>query len=385
MSPDGAPFERSLRANPAFELVLFDRLPEGERRLLAGLARDPDHYGVLRPRGGSGLGMKAIDRETALLFLTLGRPGPLPRYVRSRLGDEAALAAVGRLVADGVLEIELEAGRFHSGAAAMPALVAAVASIAAAGSVGLSAAALPAAPEEQADPVAAAVAGRLTELSFAALRYGQELARTRPAAQALWLSLRLYGYHRRPLTPRWRRALPSTEAVRGYLRIDPGGAWHGLLQRYWREQEQAAPAGAARGAGSAETSSAETSEGPQAPEAPATPQAPEAARAPQEAWLQWRPRRERAVKAGPGPNAHYKLYVSPATDALPESFGRVLDGLAAAGAPHFKVGATAGGLLRPDKVVAYFDSFEGLAEAAAAVGERLAGLAAALRSGQTGG
>src|SRR5438270_10163890 len=69
-----------LRANIAFELVLFDRLPAGERRLLAGLARDPEHYGVLRPRPGSGLGLKAVDRETALLFLTLARPGPLPGY-----------------------------------------------------------------------------------------------------------------------------------------------------------------------------------------------------------------------------------------------------------------------------------------------------------------
>ena len=102
--------DRRLRANAAFELVLFDRLPAGERRLLAGMARDPEHYGVLRPRPGSGLGLKAVDRETALLFLTLARPGPLPGYVRSRLGEAAAAAALARLVADGVLEIEREAG-----------------------------------------------------------------------------------------------------------------------------------------------------------------------------------------------------------------------------------------------------------------------------------
>src|SRR5579864_7766297 len=80
--------ELPLRANPAFRLVLFDRLPAGQRRQLAGLARDPEHYGVLRPRRGTGLGLKAVDRETALLFLTLARPGPLPGYVRSRLGDD---------------------------------------------------------------------------------------------------------------------------------------------------------------------------------------------------------------------------------------------------------------------------------------------------------
>src|SRR5258708_14687615 len=60
--------DRRLRANAAFELVLFDRLPAGERRLLASLARDPEHYGGLRPRPGSRRGLKAVDRETALLF-----------------------------------------------------------------------------------------------------------------------------------------------------------------------------------------------------------------------------------------------------------------------------------------------------------------------------
>src|SRR5580658_5715152 len=101
---------RRLRANPAFELVLHDRLPAPDRRQLADLERDPEHYGVLRPRlPGSGLGLRAVDRETALLFLTLGLPGPLPGYVRARLGIDAA-EAVARLVADAVLEVEAVAG-----------------------------------------------------------------------------------------------------------------------------------------------------------------------------------------------------------------------------------------------------------------------------------
>jgi hypothetical protein len=312
----GAPLlERPLRANPAFELVLFDRLSEGERRLLAGLARDPDHYGVLRPRHGSGLGIKAVDRETALLVLTLARPGPLPAYVRARLGDQEAQRALVRLVADGVLEIEQEEGRFVSGPAA----------------IGL--AAVPGEP-----------GGRLAELSRAALLYGQRLAETLPAAfsSPLRLSPRLYGFNRRPLGPRWRRALPSAGAVRGFLGIAPGGAWRGLLDRHWREDEAAAG----------------------------------------EVWLHWRPsprRRAAGTARGAGGRsgaATYKLYVSPSAEALPEGFGRVLDGLAAAGAPGFKVGGGAGGLLRPDKIVAYFATFERLAEAAAALGERLAGTAA---------
>jgi hypothetical protein len=310
--------ETPLRANPAFELVLFDRLPAAERQLLAGLARDPEHYGVLRPRRGSGLGLKSVDRETALLFLTLARPGPLPAYVRSRLGEAAAAAVVARLVADGVLEIEREPGRFVSGAAA------AAVTAAGAGSP----------PPGSAAGWTGPAGGRVAELSRAALRYGQELARTLPEADPLRLSHRLYGYHCLPLTPRWRRALPGSAAVRRQLGIATGGPWRRLLDRHWRELAAA--------------------EG--------------------ETWLHWRP--VAVPEAGPVDAATWKLYVSLAPEALPEGFGAVLDGLAAVGPPGFKVGGTAGGLLRPDKIVAYFDGFERLAEAASALAERLAGAAA---------
>ena len=305
--------ELPLRANPAFRLVLFDRLPAGQRRQLAGLARDPEHYGVLRPRRGTGLGLKAIDRETALLFLTLARPAPLPSYVRSRLGDAGAAVALARLVADGVLEIERGPAGFVSGAAAMS---------------------LFAAP--------AAAGGRLAELSLAALRHGQELARTLREPEPLHLSLRLYGYNRLPMTPRWRRTLPDATAVRRHLGIAAGGRWQPLLERHWRELP---PGG-------------------------------------DEHWLRWRPAAGASSPVGapipataPRDAPTYKLYVSPAPGALPEAFGAVLDGLAAAGAPGFKVGAGAGGLLRPDKIVAYFETFERLAAAAGALTERLAGVA----------
>jgi hypothetical protein len=310
--------ERPLRANPAFELVLFDRLPAGERQLLAGLAREPDHYGVLRSAGGSGLGLKSVDRETALLFLTLDRPGPLPAYVRSRLGDAGAAQTLARLVADGVLEIEREPGSFVSGAAAMTFFAA-----------------------------TAAAGGSLAELSRAALRYGEDLARTLPAGEPVRLSLRLYGYNRLPLTPRWLRtlrtlrtlgAVPGNEAVRRYLGIAAGGAWRPLLERHWRELSPDDD----------------------------------------EPWMRWRPAAAMAagMVAAPAGAATYKLYVSLAPECLPDAFGTVLDGLAAAGPPGFKVGATAAGLLRPDKIVAYFATFERLAEAAGTLAERLAGVAA---------
>ncbi|HEY0783306.1 MAG TPA: hypothetical protein VGE98_12680, partial [Thermoanaerobaculia bacterium] len=105
--------------------MLFDRLSEGERTLLAELRREPGFYGVLRPRGGASSGaakgaltVKAVDRDTALLLFTLREPGPLPAYALEQFGHEAG-RAVARLVADGVLEIARGDG-FVSGAAARP-------------------------------------------------------------------------------------------------------------------------------------------------------------------------------------------------------------------------------------------------------------------------
>jgi hypothetical protein len=283
----------TFRANPAYELVLYDRLAAGERELLADLRREPGFYGVLRPRGAAaaGLGVKSVDRETALLLLTLGDAAPLPGYVRDLFGHGAG-RAVAQLVADGVLEIALGDG-FVSGAAALPLLA-------------------------TGEPAGGARAGgAIAALSRDALRYAQAL----PSEEPLRLSASLYGYNRRPLTPRWRRLLPDAAAVPRYLGIAPGGPGAAAFGRRW------AP----------------------------LPPAP--------AWASWRARGHLPPLPAAGPT--YKLYVSPAPDFLAGGgFAAIAAALAAARAPQFKTGADAAGLLRPDKVVAYFPDFEALARAA---------------------
>src|SRR5215472_5782225 len=97
--------ESVFAANPKYELVLFDRLPADQRELLKDLLKDPSFYGVLRPPENSGLGMKSVSRDVALLFLTLQQPGPLPDYVRATLGDRCN-QEITRLVLDGVLAIQ---------------------------------------------------------------------------------------------------------------------------------------------------------------------------------------------------------------------------------------------------------------------------------------
>lgn len=296
---------QDFRASPRYELVLFDRLSPEEREALAELRKDPSFYGVLRPREtSSGLGVKSVDRDTALLFLTLGAPGPLPGYVVEMLGA-AAPRTVARLVADGVLEVR-EGEGFVSGAAAL-ALV---------GEEG---------NEARGDRGSG---GRLAVLSREALRYAQALGIDDP----LRLSWRIYGYNRRPLTPSWQRLLPSAEAVERHLGIEPGGKNRQALDRSWLPGK------------------------------------------PGEFWLTWHARSTRTADHTGRGGAVYKLYVSPAPESLGEGFGEILDALSASRAQQFKIGADAAGLLRPDKIVAYFPDFDRLSEAAGRLGDRLAGL-----------
>ncbi|HEX3553829.1 MAG TPA: hypothetical protein VIA62_11440 [Thermoanaerobaculia bacterium] len=293
---------RDLRANPRYELVLLDRLEPELRRTLTNLEKDPDFYGVLRPGDGSGLGLKSVDRDTALLFLTLREPGALPAYVR-RMAGESAPRVAAQLVADGILEIAQTAGGeggFVSGAAAFGLLW-----------------------EEGAE----GRGGRLAELSLAALRHGQALATSDP----LRLSLCLYGFNRRPLTPAWKRLLADAAAVERHLGIGPGGPHRRLLEQGWSRLSGAS-----------------------------------------DAWLSWR-RRGSDGGGLSATGATWKLYVSPVPEALAGGFGRIVDALTAARAPQFKIGTDAAGLLRPDKIVAYFESFERLAAAAEAVAGRLDG------------
>ncbi len=304
---------RAFRANPAFELVLYDRLSPEERTALADLRKDPDFYGILRPlEGAAALGVKSIDRETALLILTLREPGPLPSYMETLLG-EGLLRTVSRLVADGILEVE-HAGGFVFGAAALPLFSDRTGAGSGSGGGG---------------EAVGNNRNRLSDISIAALRYGQDL----DVDDALVLSYRLYGFNRRPLTPRWKARLPDGAAVQDWLGIGHNGRWRQALDRGWE------PTG-----GSTEW------------------------------WLSWRSRAQ--VDGLTGTGATWKLYVSPAPEALPEAFGAILDALTAARAPQFKVGADAWGILRADKIVSYFPSFERLAAAADAIASRLSGLPA---------
>lgn len=298
--PNRVVAQGTFRANPRYELVLLDRLSPSERALLGELDGADDVYGVLRPRPGSGLELLCISSDTALLFLTLAEPGPLPGYLLARLGQDVT-ATIGRLVLDGVLEIE-HAGEFVAGASAGEVIV---------------------------SGHSEAGRGRIGDLSAAALRYGQELA----GLPAPLLALRLYFYGCRPVCPALERRLPDPPSVAAYLGIAPGGSAHAALAAGWHAL---------------------------------TPRAGEHAY-----WLTWRPRRH---GHGDRSDAGYKLYLSPAMDALETAVATVAGSLATSrGVSAFKVGATLQGVCRPDKLVVYFNRLDDLQEAAVGLREQLAG------------
>lgn len=77
-------------------------------------------------------------------------------------------------------------------------------------------------------------------------------------------------------------------------------------------------------------------------------------------WLAWSGARAAA-------DATYKLYVSPALDDLPAVFAVVVEAFVKARCARFKVGSGAWGVLRPDKLVAYFGSLDQLLQAAESI------------------
>lgn len=136
------------------------------------------------------------------------------------------------------------------------------------------------------------------------------------------LAERLYAFGRLPLSPHWERRFPDAAAVLAEV--------GGMDRPGWRRLR------------------------------------------PRDVWICWQrrgadPRRDAQA-------ATFKLYLSPRPESLAEAFAALPEALDRGRALQLKVGASATGLLRPDKLVTYFATEEDLFEAADLVGRRLEGL-----------
>ena len=275
--------QRQFRFSPAYELVPFDRLSAAEQAKMAEWGRDPNGFGIVRPRCTEAGTIKAVSRDMALLLYSLHVAGTIP-VVAVAGGDASLLDTVWKLVLDGVVEVDLD-GRFVSG---------------------------PAAATAQSDT-------RPLE-TIAALSHDAVLVAARIAlGDPLAIARQLYSYNRRPMTPRWASALPTSGAVLRYANSASGtfdSFTTATLAQHWETK------------GAVDASS----------------------------WISWWPRSAAQRHATNRSSVTYKVYVSPSLESLPSVWPTVVATLAEAGGPPFKLGASARGVLRPDKLVVYFPS-----------------------------
>jgi hypothetical protein len=168
--------------------------------------------------------------------------------------------------------------------------------------------------------------GALADLSLLAVQDAAAL-RTGVAMQLCGV---LYRYNTLPIAPQWLRRIPGRAALEEFLQIGAAGRNRGELDRSW---VYAFPV---------------EKKGP---------------------WLAWISRR---ISWQPHAST-YKLYLSPLPGHLREAFRVWLNAISTAGAFHFKIGSDVRGLLRPDKMVAYFTDRDALEQAAALIAKELSG------------
>jgi hypothetical protein len=157
----------------------------------------------------------------------------------------------------------------------------------------------------------------LGDLSRAALLHAQRLAIADPKQ----LAARIYFYNRAPLSARWAHQWPDQRAILEYL---------GVLRNL--------------------------SSGPRSLPGQFTAVALEQ----DSAWISWR-RDQEALNMESLEEGRFKLYVSPKAEHLRSAFDAIVSLLPTSDVISLKIGATASGLLRPDKAVIYFRNYSSLA------------------------
>jgi hypothetical protein len=169
--------------------------------------------------------------------------------------------------------------------------------------------------------------GSLARLSTDAVQYAQALELTDIAQ----LSSRLYFYHRRPLAPRFQRQFSSVTDLYTHL-SPPGSGTRRRLETCWQAV---------------------------------------ASNKPNAFWLHWQANETRS--RSPVISGCHKLYISPENSAIVEAFIASVKILSDSPALAFKVARESHGLLRPDKLIAYFSNARDLGETSIRLARELKG------------
>jgi hypothetical protein len=162
-----------------------------------------------------------------------------------------------------------------------------------------------------------------SRLSCEALLHAQDLETNDAHA----LAMSLYRYNHMPCSPFWRARFPNREAILEHLGTSRAPL-RALLDGGWIASHRTA------------------------------------------GWLSWSSRVPFARNASA---ATYKLYISPRPERIRDAFEIVVRALSGFPGVPFKIGDSAAGLLRPDKLVAYFATRQQLDEAAEVLRHELDG------------
>lgn len=288
---DGNPADsvrpRRVRTSAQFEVVPLAELAQSEAQFGTALRADPSWFGILRPLDAD-RSAKSISRDVASLLEALQTP-ELMAPGHGLLTDPAHSRGLMRLLLDGVVEVEAEGG-FRSGAAALPHLR----------SWGWL-------PELAAEG-----------LSLRAIEYGARLT----TDDRIWLSGRLYGFNRWPLSARDHGVL-SRRGIDDWLGLKPEALRR--ISRTWMSSDTAGP---------------------------------------------WRRFHGRTAPLGA---ATHKLYVSVGMDDVATALAASIDVFSRTKTPGFKVAGAIDEIARPDRLVAYFVDHESLFETAAVLDSALGG------------
>jgi hypothetical protein len=167
--------------------------------------------------------------------------------------------------------------------------------------------------------------GAVAALSLRALQYAEAL----DIEDAIALAGRLYRYNAVPACARWRRVLSDEATVEAHLGITTDVVARTINVAWFRTPSLAKTNG----------------------------------------WIAWQSRRS----PPPQRALAYKLYISPVCADLAAAFASTAETLSRSASFFWKIGNGLFGLLRPDKIVAYFAEFDELQDAASSLYESLQG------------
>jgi hypothetical protein len=162
----------------------------------------------------------------------------------------------------------------------------------------------------------------LAEISFEALELAEQLKTTNAKEIAAWL----YRFYIVPFSPIWARRLATPQVTEAFVGLNASGNLHHVLEEFYTAYDVPG-------------------------------------------WRAWR--RVGSDGTEETGSLTYKLYISPHPSMLPEVFFDAAMLFVERDVGAFKMGQSAHGLLRPDKLIAYFRDYASLKEVSALLDRRL--------------